>query len=153
MGQPASAQGDVPRICAELRGYLARKIGNDPVVERLTTQLEVWSATAPTLCAYPELDLPRKEQQILNLLNSKPGRVFSRESIMNALYFDRADDAPEPKIVDVFITRIRNKLREKNMPVWIETLWGLGWRLVNKPARSAPIFPTNRRIFCDTHPA
>lgn len=142
-----AAVADVPRLIAELRDYIIRKTGKpiDPDVDFLTTQIEVLSAAGPTDIALPELDLSRKEQQILNLLSSRPGHVFGRDAIMNALYFDQPNDWPEPKIIDIYICRIRNRFRAADSPVSIETIWGMGWKLVQKRARDAKKFPNERR--------
>lgn len=44
---------------------------------------------------------------------------------MVALYSERADNAPEVKIIDVFICKIRPKLEP--FGIRIETQWGQGW--------------------------
>lgn len=68
-------------------------------------------------------------------LTSREARVFAhlasrdfgtRQSIMMALYSDRLEE-PEPKIVDVFVCKMRRKLQP--FGVRIETIWGQGWRL------------------------
>lgn len=143
----AHAVAEIPRLIAELRAHIIRKTGKpiDPDVDFLTTQIEVLSAAVPTDIVLPELDLVRKEQQILNLLASRPGHVFSRDAVMSALYFAHPNDWPAPKIIDIFICRIRNQLRAADSPVWIETIWGLGWRLVHKRARDAKVLPNARR--------
>lgn len=52
--------------------------------------------------------LPKKELEILTLLASHPGRIFSREEMINELW----EDAPYvlDRTVDVHIARIRSKL-------------------------------------------
>ena len=52
--------------------------------------------------------LPKKELEILTLLASHPGRIYSREEMINELW----DDAPYvlDRTVDVHIARIRSKL-------------------------------------------
>ena len=52
--------------------------------------------------------LPKKELEILTLLASHPGRIYSREEMINELW----EDAPYvlDRTVDVHIARIRSKL-------------------------------------------
>ena len=52
----------------------------------------------------------KKEFEILNLLASNPGKIFSREDLINELW----KDAPYvlDRTVDVHIARIRSKLGE-----------------------------------------
>lgn len=55
------------------------------------------------------------------------GRLVSKEMLLSRLYFDRADDAPEIKIVDVYICKLRRKLRPFGVAILTE--WGAGYRL------------------------
>lgn len=57
----------------------------------------------------------------------------SKDQIMAALYANRIDDA-DIKIVDVFICKIRKKL--KPFEIQIHTIWGRGYRL-DAPTRAA----------------
>ncbi|MFC3074945.1 helix-turn-helix domain-containing protein [Shinella pollutisoli] len=72
-------------------------------------------------------------------LTSSEARVFAclatrakatKEMILQALYSDRPDDAPEPKIVDVFVCKLRKKL--KPFGIEITTVWGQGYSLADR---------------------
>ena len=39
------------------------------------------------------------------------------------------DEAPEPKILDVYLCKVRRRLMEAQARIDIETVWGRGWRL------------------------
>lgn len=57
-------------------------------------------------------------------------RVLTRSHIYNLLYWDHRDDeGPNPKIIDVIVCKLRVKIRDMNLPVTIETIWGRGYRL------------------------
>lgn len=71
--------------------------------------------------------LTGKEASVLSLLIETFPRFASRQAIMNDLYFDKPDDEPDPKIVDVFVCKLRSKL--KSLDVQIETSWGEGYGL------------------------
>lgn len=60
------------------------------------------------------------------LLHLADGRVHSKESILNALYFD-PDEAAEPKIIDVYVCKLRRKLSGSG--VSIVTHWGIGYQI------------------------
>lgn len=73
------------------------------------------------------------------MLSSTEARIFShlttreiatRESILAALYSDRAEDYPSSGIISVFIVRMRKKLKPFN--VTIETVWGVGFSLKDR---------------------
>lgn len=72
-------------------------------------------------------------------LTSSEARVFShlttrdhatKQSIMMAMYSDRIDVEPEIKIVDVFVCKMRKKL--KPFGVEIITIWGQGYALKDR---------------------
>ncbi len=69
-----------------------------------------------------EINLVKKEFQLLNLLASKPGKVFSREEIFR-LIWDR-DIIVGYRTIDVHI----RKLREKIGKDYIKTIKGIGYK-------------------------
>lgn len=75
------------------------------------------------------LALTRKEYEILNLLGVRRGAVLSKSAFISHLYGGR--DEPESKIVDVFVCKLRHKLKIAGMRgVRIETVWGQGYKLI-----------------------
>lgn len=70
------------------------------------------------------IDLSGKEREILLLLMSNRGRTFSRERILNAVWGMTAD--PLTNVVDVYIGRLRRKLRQHGER--IVTLRNVGYR-------------------------
>ena len=73
------------------------------------------------------LGIPRRPASLL--LSLMDGRIHTKENILQIIYMDRPDEAPESKIVDVFVCKIRKKV--KPWGVRIETIWGSGYRLVD----------------------
>lgn len=74
-----------------------------------------------------EITLTRQEFKILELLLSHPDRVYSKQDI-----YDYAWDEVyigEDKTVNVHISNIRKKLKEISDTEYIETVWGIGFRL------------------------
>ena len=55
--------------------------------------------------------------------------IATKEMVMHGLYADRADNDVEIKIVDVFICKMRKKLKSFAIP--IDTVWGQGYRLTS----------------------
>ena len=68
------------------------------------------------------LDLPRKEFNLLLLLSSKPSRVFTREEIFNYLWGD--DVFVSDRTIDVYIRKLREKIGVKR----IKTIKGVGYK-------------------------
>jgi two-component system alkaline phosphatase synthesis response regulator PhoP len=71
-----------------------------------------------------ELFLPRKEFEVLALLAGNPGKVYSREMLLNAVW--GLDVVVVDRTVDVHIRKIREKLGED--ATVIETIKGVGYR-------------------------
>lgn len=76
-----------------------------------------------------ELQLSCKEFELLHLLAKKPGKVFSRSEILDAIWSE--DVLLETRTVDVHIRRIRKKIEEHGLnPDIIETIRSIGYRLI-----------------------
>jgi len=73
-----------------------------------------------------EIDLTVKEFDLMELLMKNPGKVFSRENLLNLVW--GYDYQGEERTVDVHVRRLREKL-EKNPaePACINTKWGVGY--------------------------
>jgi two-component system OmpR family response regulator len=73
------------------------------------------------------INISRKEFDILYLLASTPGKVFSREMILDAIWGVEWDGFE--RMIDSHIKRIRSKFEKNELhPEWIETIWGVGYR-------------------------
>ena len=77
-------------------------------------------------CGQREVRLSRREYDLMELLMRNPGRVYSRENLMNVVWgYTYAGDY---RTVDVHIRRLREKLEENPAePDHILTKWGVGY--------------------------
>jgi two-component system, cell cycle response regulator CtrA len=72
--------------------------------------------------------LTSKEYQMLELLSLRKGTTLTKEMFLNHLYGGM--DEPELKIIDVFICKLRKKLKNASGGrEYIETVWGRGYVL------------------------
>src|SRR5947207_4141469 len=72
-----------------------------------------------------ELSLTATEYRLLEYLMSRPGVVFSREQLLDAVWSDRAIT---DRAVDVYILRLRQKIeRDPTSPVLIHSVRGFGY--------------------------
>ena len=69
-----------------------------------------------------EINLPRKEFELLFLLASKPEKVFTRDVIMNKIW--GAEVVVGDRTIDVHIRKLREKIGEKH----IKTIKGVGYK-------------------------
>ncbi|MGB0427680.1 MAG: response regulator transcription factor [Flavobacteriales bacterium] len=72
------------------------------------------------------IELPRKEFELLLLLASKPGKVFSREEIFSNIW--GSDVVVGGRTIDVHVRKIREKIGESH----IKTIKGVGYKFVIK---------------------
>ena len=73
-----------------------------------------------------EISLTAKETDLLELLLTNPGKVYSREKLLNIVWgYDYPGDA---RTVDVHVRRLREKLEENPAePEYVFTKWGVGY--------------------------
>jgi two-component system alkaline phosphatase synthesis response regulator PhoP len=72
-----------------------------------------------------ELELPKKEFELLNLLISKPGKVFTREEIFHTVWGDKI--IVGDRTIDVHIRKLREKIGDE----FIQTVKGVGYKFIN----------------------
>jgi two-component system alkaline phosphatase synthesis response regulator PhoP len=69
-----------------------------------------------------ELQVPKKEFELLSLLASKPGKVFTRDEIMKTIWGDEV--IVGDRTIDVHIRKLREKLDDR----FIKTVKGVGYK-------------------------
>ena len=69
-----------------------------------------------------EINLPKKEFELLALLASKPGKVFTRDVILDKVW--GGDVVVGDRTIDVHIRKLREKLGED----YIKTIKGIGYK-------------------------
>ena len=86
-----------------------------------TAERAAWRGEEP-------VDLTAKEFDLMELLMRNPGRVYSRENLLNIVWgYEYAGDY---RTVDVHVRRLREKLElDPANPEFIRTKWGVGYYL------------------------
>lgn len=69
-----------------------------------------------------QINLPKKEFELIALLASKPGKVFTREDILKSVWGD--DVVVGDRTIDVHIRKLREKLGDN----FIRTIKGVGYK-------------------------
>lgn len=122
-------------VMARVRAVLRRMdIGDSQAQEVLKLSgLEINMSDYEVKMDGESMSLTKKEIEILWLMASNPGRVFSRENLLNSVWgYDYFGDA---RTVDTHIKRIRAKLNRQEEAGWdIKTVWGVGYKLEVKHA-------------------
>ena len=74
-----------------------------------------------------EIELPRAEYELLNVLVQHPSRTLSRDFIMENLGGNDRD--PFDRSIDVRVTRLRHKIEDDPAhPRYVRTVWGVGYQ-------------------------
>jgi two-component system cell cycle response regulator CtrA len=73
---------------------------------------------------------------MMELLSLRKGTTLTKEMFLNYLYGGL--DEPEVKIIDVFICKLRKKLKLQAKDDYIETVWGRGYMLRDPLAEREP---------------
>jgi len=118
---------DLEVLAARAKALLRR---NDrrPTVELASGDLRLDPAKRTAWKGDEILQLTAREFAILEALLRKPGAVVSREEILEQAWGEREE--PMSNTVDVLVARLRRKLDTPKRPSRIETVRGMGYRLV-----------------------
>ena len=102
------------------RGHTESIIRTGPIALNLNTRQAEVAGIA--------IHLTPSEYKMLELLSLRKNTVLTKEACLNHLYNGLSE--PEPKIIDVFICKLRKKIAEAaGGDSQIETVWGGGYML------------------------
>lgn len=127
--KPFSPREVIARIKAVLRrGTHAASAASEELPSGLMMEDGAWRATL----AGHDLGLTAVEYQLLKVLSARPGRIFSREQLMDLMYRD--ERIVSDRTVDSHIKKLRRKLQE-HLPdqELIHSVYGLGYRFDPPP--------------------
>jgi len=113
-----------PRVLISRIQALLRRKGN-AAAEGATTEingLKIDKEKYLVTLNGSDMSLPKKEFELLALLLSKPGRVFTREEIFSAVW---GNDVVGDRTIDVHIRKLREKLGSEH----ISTIKGVGYKI------------------------
>lgn len=120
VSKPVKPRVLISRINAILRRSSSDKVDKDEATKsgQITIDRERYLVLKNGL----EIQLPRKEFELISLLVSKPEKVFERDVIMETVWGD--DVIVGNRTIDVHIRKLREKLGEK----CIQTVKGVGYK-------------------------
>ena len=121
---------DPAELLARLRAVERRRSAGQSALLRLG-EVEIDLGRDTVRLRGMPVPLTAKEWALLRVMASRPERIHTREALQDALYgFDEEADS---NTLEVFISRLRRKLGRER----IQTLRGLGYRLVPGPSSEA----------------
>ncbi|MBO4473307.1 MAG: response regulator transcription factor [Clostridiales bacterium] len=115
------------RVAVQIRRGITKSGEETPAGQMTYKELSLDESSFTVLVNDQEVQLTKREFQILALLVSHPKRVFTKQDIYdcawNEIYIG------EDKTINVHISNIRKKLKEFTDTEFIETVWGIGYKL------------------------
>ena len=121
ISKPIKPQVFISRVKALLRrNSISQSVENESIIE--IADLKINKENIQVLRGDEVLDLPKKEFELLLLLVSRPGKVFTREEIFSKIWGN--DVIVGDRTIDVHIRKLREKLGENN----IKTVKGIGYK-------------------------
>lgn len=122
IAKPFSPRELVARVRAVLRRF------ETPVTTNISTPDFQLDSDAVTLTVRGKaVDTTATEFRLLHFLGSHPGRVFTRDQVLDAVWRDMA--FVTPRSVDVYIRRLREKIeQDPENPRYLKTVRGAGYK-------------------------
>ena len=112
-----------PRVLVSRIKALLRRKEVKNATENVSDELSIDVEKYVAIIKGEEKLLPKKEFELLALLFSKPGKVFTREVILNKVWGD--DIVVGDRTIDVHIRKLREKIGDS----YIKTVKGVGYKL------------------------
>ena len=128
LAKPFSPRELVSRIRAVLRRTRAPAVTEAPSHALSHGPLRMNTGQHKAWVQDTELPLTLTEYRLLQVLLSEPGKAFSRAALVDRAY--PGNHHVSDRTLDSHIRRIRAKLRGAGAPPMVETVHGLGYRLV-----------------------
>jgi two-component system alkaline phosphatase synthesis response regulator PhoP len=128
----------VREVVARAKALVRRSSGIAATKEEIVSLggLAINSATREVLVEGNHLDLTSTEFDLLLYMAKHPGRAFTREQLLNAVW-GYTSSAYE-HTVNTHINRLRSKLEvDPANPQFIQTVWGVGYKCVGRSSEVA----------------
>lgn len=123
--KPFNTRELIARIRAVLRRIQTGLREQDEAVVR-AGRLEVDASRRRVRVGDREADLTAKEFDLLHLFVRHPGRVYTRENLLEIVWGSKYYS--DLRTVDVHVRRLREKIEDNpKKPEWVLTKWGVGY--------------------------
>lgn len=118
---------DVKELLARINVHIGATTNTPPTSEYKHKNMVLDSTARTVRINNDELYLTRQEFKIVELLLTHPTRVFTKQDLFELAWDDIY--MGEDKTVTVHMSNIRNKIKKYDDEAYIDTVWGIGFRL------------------------
>ncbi|SFG83208.1 two-component system, OmpR family, alkaline phosphatase synthesis response regulator PhoP [Desulfotomaculum arcticum] len=127
MTKPFSPRELLARIKVNLRNKKANNTAKSAIKELVFDHIRILADSYEIYVDNTRIELPPKEFELLFLLASYPGRVFTRSVLLEKIWGE--SNLSETRTLDVHIRYIRQKIeKEPANPEYILTVRGVGYK-------------------------
>lgn len=120
---------DFRELEARARVLMRRRSGGEPTNIITCGDVALDRTNRNVRIGNREIQLKRREMSLLEILASRPGRIFSKQELLDHLF--GFDEAPDQNAIELYVARLRKKLEGAGSV--IVTVRGLGYKLVAGP--------------------
>ena len=122
--KPFEVQELLARVGVQIRRFSKTELKKEDLKYK---ELLLCASSFSAIINGQEILLTKQEFKIMELLLSHPQRVFSKQDIYSYAWDDTY--IGEDKTINVHISNIRKKIKAITDTEYIETVWGIGFRL------------------------
>lgn len=124
--KPFDIEEALARVSAQLRRYTKFSLHKDNnKIKHKNVELD--KESRQVFIHDKEVSLTAREFDILELLISNKNKVFTRENLFESIWRD--EFLGDYNTVNVHISNLRNKLAKLDKEEYIQTVWGIGFKL------------------------
>ena len=128
--KPFGTRELVARVRALLRRSSGATVGDEQILRR--GELHIDGSRRRVTLKDQEVEVTTLEFDLLAFLAARPGRVFSREALMDQVWGEGR--VVDERSIDSLVSRLRRKLEpEPSSPRYLQTVWGAGYRFNESP--------------------
>lgn len=120
---------DMQELEARLRAIWRRTLPQPTVLAH--GNLRFIPESLQAVVGHQELELSRREAMLLEALLRSSPRAVIKDYLEDALYANH--EAVTPNAVEALVSRLRRKLKQAGTTIRVDTIRGIGYRLVSEP--------------------
>ncbi|MFK7756335.1 MAG: response regulator transcription factor [Flavobacteriales bacterium] len=109
-------------LTSRIKALLRRGVSEITTTPKVANSISIDSERYMVLKDGNEISLPKKEFELLSLLHSQPGKVFTRQNILASVW--GVDVIVGDRTIDVHIRKLREKLGDQHF----KTIKGVGYK-------------------------
>lgn len=127
---------DARELIARIHSVVRRSRGYSSNIIQVGKGCEVDIGAKEVRINGKKVNLTSKEYDLFELLSLRKGSSLSKRNILDYLY--GGINTPTPKIIDVVVCKIRNKLMKHTRDTILETVWGTGYKIGSNSINNTP---------------